>query len=93
MPNSTDRKLEMLGRLPEASGLALSRRSPGLLWSMNDSGDTTLYALSTTGELRGRVRVTGATIRDWEDVSTGSCPGVRASTSRISETTAESACR
>jgi hypothetical protein len=75
MPNSTDRKLEMLGQLPEASGLALSRRSPGLLWSMNDSGDTTLYALSTTGELRGRVRVTGATIRDWEDVSTGSCPG------------------
>ena len=75
MPNSTDRKLEMLGKLPEASGLALSRRSPGLLWSMNDSGDTTLYALSTTGELRGRVRVTGATIRDWEDVSVGSCPG------------------
>jgi hypothetical protein len=75
MPNSTDRKLEMLGKLPEASGLALSRRSPGVLWSMNDSGDTTLYALSTTGELRGRVRVTGATIRDWEDVSVGSCPG------------------
>ena len=75
MPNSTDRKLEMLGRIPEASGLALSRRSPGLLWSMNDSGDTTLYALSTAGELRGRVGVTGATIRDWEDVSTGSCPG------------------
>ena len=27
----------MLGPLPEASGLALSTRSPGMLWSMNDS--------------------------------------------------------
>jgi hypothetical protein len=64
----------MLGQLPEASGLALSRRTPGLLWSMNDSRDGTVVALSTTGEIKGRVRVSGATVRDWEDVSVGPCP-------------------
>jgi hypothetical protein len=71
---ASGRRLQMLGQLPEASGLAISRRAPGLLWSMNDSGESTLIALATTGELRGRVRVTGATIRDWEDVSAGPCP-------------------
>jgi hypothetical protein len=74
VPDTSNRRLQMLGEVPEASGLALSRRSPGLLWSMNDSGDSKLFALSTTGELRGRVNIAGATIRDWEDVSAGSCP-------------------
>jgi hypothetical protein len=31
------RSSQLLGKLPEASGLTLSRRSPNLLWSMNDS--------------------------------------------------------
>ena len=79
----------MLGQLPEASGLAISRRAPGLLWSMNDSGESTLIALATTGELRGRVRMTGATINNWEDVSVGPVPMAHASTSRISATMAE----
>jgi hypothetical protein len=65
----------MLGGLPEASGLAMSRRSTNLLWSMNDSGDPVVIALSTTGEVKGQVRVTGAAIRDWEALSVGPCPG------------------
>jgi hypothetical protein len=69
------RSLQMLGRLPEASGLAMSRRSPNLLWSINDSDDPTVVALSTTGELKGQVRLTGAAVRDWEAVSVGPCPG------------------
>jgi hypothetical protein len=69
------RSLLMLGRLPEASGLAMSRRSPNLLWSMNDSDDPTVVALSTTGEMKGQVRVTGAAVRDWEALSVGPCPG------------------
>ena len=69
------RSVQLLGNLPEASGLALSRRSPDLLWSMNDSGDPIVLALSTTGEVKGRVRVTGASIRDWEALSVGPCPG------------------
>jgi hypothetical protein len=66
--------LQLLGKLPEASGLTLSRRSPNLLWSMNDSDDPTVIALSTTGEVKGRVRVTGAAVRDWEALAVGPCP-------------------
>src|SRR5262245_24239256 len=69
------RWVQLLGNLPEASGLALSRRSPNLLWSMNDSGDPIVVALSTSGEVKGQVRVTGASIRDWEALSIGPCPG------------------
>jgi hypothetical protein len=68
------RSLQMLGKLPEASGLAMSRRSPNLLWSMNDSDDPTVIALSPTGEVQGQVRVTGAAVRDWEALSVGPCP-------------------
>jgi hypothetical protein len=64
-------------RLPgieESSGLAVSRRTPGVLWSHNDSGyDAVLFALDTAGALRGRVRVPIRT-RDWEDVSAAPCP-------------------
>lgn len=63
----------MLPEIPEASGLAVSRRAPGLLWSHNDSGnDAVLFALDTSGRIRGRVRVP---IRawDWEDISSARC--------------------
>ena len=60
--------------LPEASGLAVSRRDRALLWSHNDSGnDAVLVALDVTGALRGRLRVPVRT-RDWEDVSAARCP-------------------
>jgi hypothetical protein len=64
----------MLPDIPEASGLAVSRRTPGLLWSHNDSGHATvLFALDASGNMRGHVRVPVVT-RDWEDVSAGRCP-------------------
>jgi hypothetical protein len=64
----------MLPEVPEASGLTTSRRSPGVLWSHNDSGnDAILFAIDATGAVRGRVRVPVRT-RDWEDVSAGACP-------------------
>jgi hypothetical protein len=61
--------------LPEASGVALSRRTPGRLWAHNDSGDPVLVALDTRGTVTGRVRVSGVTIEDWEAVGVGPCPG------------------
>jgi hypothetical protein len=65
-----------LADLREASGAALSRRTPGLLWSHNDSGQPLLYAVdAATGAVRGRVRVANATVVDWEDVSLATCPG------------------
>jgi hypothetical protein len=60
--------------LPEASGLAISRRTPGLLWSHNDSGNAeVLVALDASGAVRGRVQVP-VRMRDWEDVSAAPCP-------------------
>ncbi len=60
--------------IPESSGLAVSRRHPGILWSHNDSGnEAVLFALDADGGLRGRVRVPIRT-RDWEDVSAARCP-------------------
>jgi hypothetical protein len=61
--------------LHEASGLAVSRRNPGIVWSHNDSGnEAVLFALdAASGGLRGRVRIPIRT-RDWEDVSAGRCP-------------------
>jgi hypothetical protein len=54
----------------EASGLAASRRTPGVLWTHNDSGgEPVLFAMNPDGALRGKVRVDGATNHDWEDVT------------------------
>ena len=61
--------------LPEASGVAVSRRSPGRLWAHNDSGEPVLVALDTRGTVTGRVRVSGVNVDDWEAVAVGSCPG------------------
>lgn len=55
----------------EASGLAGSRRDDTLVWTHNDSGgEPVLYALDARdGSRRGRVRLTGVTNRDWEDLA------------------------
>lgn len=55
----------------ETSGLAASRRTPGLLWAHNDSGgEPALYALAPdTGDLRGKIRVRGVANVDWEDLA------------------------
>jgi hypothetical protein len=65
--------LTALDQLPEASGLALSRRTRGLLWSHNDSGAPVVLAVDTAGAVKGRVAVTGAGVVDWEDVEVGAC--------------------
>lgn len=54
----------------ETSGLAASRRTPGLLWVHDDSGgQPVLYAVEENGRRRGTVRVHGARNVDWEDVA------------------------
>ena len=57
----------------EASGLAVSRRVPGRLWTLNDSGQPVLFALDTRGSVTGQVRLTGADVVDWEAVAVGPC--------------------
>jgi hypothetical protein len=59
--------------LPEASGVAASRRTAGVFWAHNDSGDPVLFALDRQGSVTGRLRVTGARVDDWEDIAVGPC--------------------
>lgn len=70
----TDGRMMNVRELPEASGVAVSRRSPGVLWSHNDSGEPELVAITTDGTTRGRVRVAGARMVDWEDIDVAPCP-------------------
>lgn len=59
----------------ESSGLAASRRNPGLYWTHNDSGDGPfLYAFDAEGRRRGVWRVAGARAVDWEDMAAGPGP-------------------
>jgi hypothetical protein len=63
-----------LRELPEASGVAASRRTPGLFWAHNDSGDPLIFGIDSEGAIKSRVRVTGADVDDWEDIAVGPCP-------------------
>ena len=62
-----------VNELAEASGIAASRRTPGVLWALNDSGDPVIYALDAKGAVTGHVRVTGAQVEDWEAIAVGPC--------------------
>lgn len=62
-----------LPEIPEASGLAVSRRHSGMVWAHNDSGHAPLlFAVDTSGTVRGRVRLPVRT-RDWEDLTAARC--------------------
>ena len=67
--------LVRIAELPEASGVAVSRRTPGRLWAHNDSGEPVLVALDARGSVTARVRLSGVKIEDWEAVAVGACPG------------------
>jgi hypothetical protein len=58
----------------ECSGLAISRKNPGILWAHNDSGDgPRLFAVDEGGSLRGTYHLAAATAVDWEDMARGPC--------------------
>jgi len=60
--------------LDESSGVAASRQYPGVLWSLNDSGNpAALFATDTSGADRGRFSVAGAQNVDWEAIALGPC--------------------
>jgi hypothetical protein len=62
-------------RVVESSGVGVSRASPGVLWTHNDSGDRPyLYATDLQGRDRGWLLVPGAAAIDWEDMAVGPCP-------------------
>jgi hypothetical protein len=56
--------------LVEASGLAASRRQPGLVWAINDSGnEPILFAFAADGTDLGQVTLAGVKNVDWEDLA------------------------
>jgi len=57
--------------LSEISGIAASRRNPGIFWTHNDSGGAAkITALNLRGETVAEVVVTNAQAKDWEDIAT-----------------------
>ncbi|MGB7211317.1 MAG: hypothetical protein WBC97_01705 [Gemmatimonadales bacterium] len=62
-------------RIPESSGVVVSRLQPGVLWTFNDSGNPPdIFATDTAGRARGRWRILGAVDRDWEAMTIGPGP-------------------
>lgn len=64
-----------LAGVSEASGVAIGRRTAGVLWSHGDSnvGEPVLYAFDLKGSLKGKVRIEGVKVADWEDIDVGPC--------------------
>jgi hypothetical protein len=61
--------------LNELSGLAASRRHPGVLYAHNDSANSTvLFALDDAARLLAEVRLVGADSNDFEAIAVGPCP-------------------
>ncbi|MBL8974856.1 MAG: PKD domain-containing protein [Myxococcales bacterium] len=60
--------------LSEASGLAPSRRAPGVVWTHNDSGEPVLFTHTLAGAPLGVYTLQGAELRDWEDMALGPGP-------------------
>ena len=63
-------------RLPEASGIAVSRYDENRLWFINDSGNSAeLIAYDFVDDDYERLRVTNVKNRDWEDIESFSLDG------------------
>lgn len=61
--------------IEETSGMAVSRRFPGLIYVHNDSGGAPeIYLLDTLGKYRGTLELEGVENRDWEDLAIGPGP-------------------
>lgn len=60
----------------EASGLAASRKNPGVLWTHDDSGDSArVFAMTYNGAHLGIYNLAGAGFVDWEDMGIGVVDG------------------
>ena len=66
--------IALADELEEISGLALSRRNPKYYWAHTDSGgESALYVLTESGELKAKIKIHGAVNTDWEDIAVGPC--------------------
>ena len=61
-------------RIGESSGVVASRKHPGLLWTMNDSGgDPVLFLSDSAGAQLGAFTIPMASNVDWESLGRGPC--------------------
>jgi len=61
--------------LTEISGIAASRRTRGVYWVHNDSGDSArVFAIDATGRTLGEFALAGADAVDWEDIAVAPGP-------------------
>jgi hypothetical protein len=63
-----------LAKIGGASGLAASRKNPGVLWTHNDYGPACVYAMTAEGKHLGVYNLEGAKNRNWEDIAIGPGP-------------------
>lgn len=63
-------------KIDEASGIAASRRNPGVYYVHNDSGGKArIFAIDETGRDLARYNLDGVDAIDWEDIAVGPAPG------------------
>jgi hypothetical protein len=63
-------------KVNESSGVACSRRRPGVFWTHNDSGDDArLFAFDRKGRHLGQYNLPGAENVDWEDLASFTLDG------------------
>lgn len=76
---SAQRQFTLAGSaISESSGLAASRRHPGVLYTHNDSGHAPrVFALGPDGRTRAVLTLRGVRARDWEGIAVGPGPGGR----------------
>jgi hypothetical protein len=61
--------------IKEASGIAASKKNPGVLWTHNDAGDKNhIFAMNGNGKHLGVFVLENCEARDWEDIATGPGP-------------------
>jgi hypothetical protein len=65
---------EISDPIHEASGLAVSRKNPGIIFTMPDSGHSAhVWAISQTGSIKAEIVLEECSNHDWEDIAvTGS---------------------
>lgn len=62
--------------IDESSGIAVSRRSSGVFYTHNDSGDTArFFRFDRHGTVTGVFNLKGVTATDWEDMDTAKVDG------------------
>ena len=61
--------------ITEASGIAASRKNPGVFWTHNDSGGKNrIFAFNSKGKHLGTYTIAMIQNRDWEDIAVGPGP-------------------